>query len=79
MYKMHNKFKNHEKVFVYGPGENTGTFYRNVPAFIIERDPYYLDYLVKFKDGTEDWIEPQYLRKPFERRHKKYRKNQKRS
>ena len=38
---MHNKFKNHEKVFVYGPGENTGTFYRNVPAFIIERDPYY--------------------------------------
>lgn len=76
---MHNKFKNGEKVFVFGPGENDGTFYRNIPAIIIERDPYYLDYLVKFKDGTEDWVESQYLRKPFERRYKKYRKNQKRS
>ena len=53
---MRNRFKNKDKVFVYGPGENAGTFYKNVPAIIIERDSYYKDYLVKFKDGTEDWI-----------------------
>lgn len=74
---MKNKFKNKDKVFVYGPGENAGTFYKNVPAIIIERDSYYKDYLVKFKDGTEDWIEPKHLRKPFERGYKKYRKRKK--
>lgn len=77
---MYNKFKNKEKVFVYGPGENAGIFYKNVPAFIVERDPYYLDYLVRFKDGKEDWIQPKYLRKPYERKNKngtkKKRKNQ---
>ncbi len=65
---MYNKFKNKEKVFVYGPGEKSGKFYRNVPAFIVERDPYYQDYLVRFKDGKEDWIQPQHLRKPYERK-----------
>ena len=60
---MRNRFKNKDKVFVYGPGENAGKFYKKQPAYIIERDSYYLDYLVKFKDGTEDWIEEKYLRK----------------
>ena len=74
---MKNKFKNKNKVFVCGPGENAGVLYKNIPAIIIERDPYYLDYLVKFKDGTEDWIEEKYLRKPYERKYQKYRKRKK--
>ena len=68
---MKNKFKNKDKVFVYGPGENAGVFYKNLPAIIIERDSYYRDYLVRFKNGTEDWIKPQYLRNPYERKNKK--------
>ena len=55
---MRNRFKNKDKVFVYGTGKNAGVFYRNVPAIIIERDSFYKDYLVKFNDGSEDWIEP---------------------
>lgn len=74
---MRNKFKNKDKVFVYGTGKNAGVFYRNVPAIIIERDSFYKDYLVKFNDGSEDWIEPNHLRKPFERGYKKYRKRKK--
>lgn len=68
---MYNKFKNGSKVIVYGPGENNGKFYKNVPAVIIERDPYYKDYLIKFANGTEDWILPQYLRKPYTIRKKR--------
>ena len=45
---MHNEFKNKTKVIVYGPGENNGKMYRNVPAIVIERDPYYKDYHVRF-------------------------------
>ena len=74
---MRNKFKNKDKVFVYGPGENAGTFYRNVSAIIVERDSYYKDYLVTFKDGTEDWIHPKHLRKPFERKFKKIQEEKK--
>lgn len=68
---MFNKYKNGTKVFVYGPGQNDGKFYRNVPAIIIERDPYFLDYNVRFADGTEDWILPEYLRKPYDRKRRK--------
>lgn len=68
---MFNKFRNGTKVIVYGPGENDGKFYKNVPAIIIERDPYYLDYNVRFNDGTEDWILPKHLRKPYERKWKR--------
>ena len=67
---MFNKFKNNHKVIVCGPGQTDGKFYKDVPAIIIERDPYYKDYHVKFKDGTEDWILPKYLRKPYERKEK---------
>ena len=45
---MHNEFKNKTKVIVYGPGENNGKMYRNVPAIVIERDPYYKVYHVRF-------------------------------
>lgn len=65
---MFYKFKKGHKVIVHGPGEEKGKFYKNVPAIVIERDPYYLDYHVKFKNGKEDWILPKYLRKPYERK-----------
>lgn len=68
---MHNEFNNGEKVIVYGLGEKNGKFYKNVPAKIIERDPYYLDYHVKFKDGTDDWILPKDIRKPYSRKKKR--------
>lgn len=67
---MFNKYRKGTKVIVYGPGQNNGKFYNNVPAIIIERDSYFLDYNVKFKDGTEDWILPIYLRKPYTRKKK---------
>lgn len=65
---MHNKFKNGTKVIVCGPGEKNGKFYKNVPAKILERDSYYLDYHVKFKDGTDDWLLPKHIRKPYSRK-----------
>ena len=68
---MFNEFKNGEKVFVEGIGKNTGKQYDNVPAKVIERDPYFKDYLVQFKDGTEDWMIPKYLRKPYSRKRKR--------
>ena len=68
---MRNKFKNGSNVIVYGSGQTDGKFYNNVPAIIIERDPYYMDYHIKFKNGTEDWILPKYLRKPYKRKEKR--------
>lgn len=65
---MHNRFKNGSKVFVYGPGEINGKYYYNKSAIILECDPYFRDYHVRFKDGTEDWILPKYLRKPYARK-----------
>lgn len=68
---MFNEFKKGHKVIVYGPGQNDGKFYRHESAIIIERDPYFLDYHIRFKDGTEDWILPEYLRKPYTRKRKR--------
>lgn len=68
---MFNTYRKGHKVIVYGPGQNNGKIYKNVPAIIIERDPYYYDYNVQFKDGTEDWILPKYLRKPYTKRKKR--------
>ena len=65
---MFNKFKNGDKVFVEGFGKVDGKFYKNVPAKVIRRDPYFKDYLVRFKDGAEDWLSSQYLRKPYSRK-----------
>lgn len=65
---MHNKFKNGTKVIVCGPGKNNGKMYRNVSAIIIERDPYYKDYHVRFKDGTKDWLLPRHIRKPYSKK-----------
>lgn len=38
---MFNEFKNGEEVLVNGTGKNGGKQYWNVPARIIERDPYF--------------------------------------
>ncbi len=65
---MFNKFQKNCKVIVYGFGKVNGKFYKNVSAIIIERDSYFKDYLVRFNDGTEDWILPKDLRKPYERK-----------
>ena len=66
---MNNKFKNGSWVIVSGPGEDTGRIYKNQPAQVIRRDPYYKDYLVRFKrSGKEEWIKPKYLRKPYTRK-----------
>lgn len=60
---MFNKFKNNQKVIVNGLGKCNNTLYQNKIAIIICRDPYYLDYNIKFEDGTEDWIDGKFLRK----------------
>ncbi len=65
---MHNEFKNGELVIVFGPGKNDGKFYNNKFAKVILRDPYFKDYQVRFKDGTEDWISPKYLRTRYKRK-----------
>lgn len=62
---MFSKFKKGSEVIVYGIGQNNGKFYKNVSAIIIERDPYFKDYHVQFANGTDDWILPKYLRKPY--------------
>lgn len=59
---MKNKFKDGTKVIIDGPGENDDKSYNNVPARIIQCDPYYRDYLVMFEDGTEDWVLCKYIR-----------------
>lgn len=60
---MFNRFKNGETVLVRGIGQNNNKHYRGVLAKVIERDPYYKDYLVQFRDGSEDWLIPKYLLK----------------
>lgn len=54
---MFNKFKNEQIVIVNGKGKCNGYIYINRIGIIICRDPYYLDYNIKFEDGTEDWLD----------------------
>lgn len=68
---MFNKFKKNHKVIVCGFGESNGKFYKNKPAIIVEKDPYFKDYLVRFKNGTEDWILAKYIRKPYDKKRKR--------
>ncbi len=60
---MNNKFKNGTKVIVCGQSNSNSKFYKNVPAKIIECDPYYKDYHIEFLDGTDDWFLPEHIRK----------------
>lgn len=61
---MRNEFKDGSQVIVKGKGKNDGKYYDNQLAIVLERDPYYLDYHVQFKNGTEDWFSPKCLQKP---------------
>lgn len=60
---MFSRFKKGEIVLVRGIGQNDKKCYNNVLAKVIERDPYYKDYLIQFEDGSEDWLIPRYLLK----------------
>ena len=68
---MFNKFKIGSRVIILGPGKFAGKMYKNLPAFIMEYDYYFKDYHVLFKDGTDDWIDEKYIRKPYSKRKKR--------
>ena len=63
-FTMHNGFRDGSQVIVNGSGKNNGKYYDNQLAIVLERDPYFLDYHVRFEDGTDDWLSPRYLQKP---------------
>ena len=60
---MFSKFKAKDKVIVNGIGKCNEKEYINQTAIVINRDPFFLDYNVRFEDGTEDWHEEECLRK----------------
>ena len=60
---MHNKFNIKSKVIVNGIGKCNGKIYINQTAIVINRDPFFMDYNVRFDDGTEDWLDEEYLKK----------------
>ena len=60
---MFNKFKIGEIVIVNGIGKCNDTEYKNKIGIVICRDPYYLDYNIRFIDGSEDWLDAKYLEK----------------
>lgn len=61
---MNNRFKDKSEVLVNGIGKKDGKVFSNVKGIVVQRDPYYLDYLVTFEDGTEDWFNETALSKP---------------
>lgn len=60
---MFNKFKINEIVSANGIGKMNNDRYNNRIAIVICRDPFYLDYNIRFEDGSEDWIDEEYLKK----------------
>lgn len=73
---MFSKFKNGEKVvIVKGIGKENGKFYYEEKGKVINRDPYYKDYNILFKDGKSDWFDEIYIRKRRKRKNgnKKYK------
>ncbi|HJJ19347.1 MAG TPA: hypothetical protein OIM61_08940 [Clostridiaceae bacterium] len=54
---MFNKFKNNQCVIVNGFGKCNNKLYQDAIGTVICRDPYYLDYNIRFEDGTEDWLD----------------------
>ena len=61
---MFNKFKIGQFVLVTGIGKCEDKKYYNQKAKVIEKDDYFLDYKVEFSNGTTDWLDEKYLRKP---------------
>ena len=60
---MFNKFKIGQFVIVNGIGKCDGKRYINEKAKVISKDDFFLDYEVKFSDGTTDWLDEKYIRK----------------
>ena len=60
---MFNKFKAKDKVIVSGIGKCNGKKYIKQKAIVINRDPFFMDYNVRFEDGTEDWLDEEFLEK----------------
>lgn len=52
---MFNKFKIGELVFCIGIGKVSEKFICKIGK-VVEKDYYYKDYCVKFKDETEEWF-----------------------
>lgn len=59
---MFNKFKIGQRVCVNGPGKKDDKYYTNKIGKVVEKDNYFCDYLIKFQDGTSDWIDEIYLK-----------------
>lgn len=60
---MFNKFKIGEIVVVKGIGKKNGWFYYERVGTVICKDPYFKDYNIRFKDGSDDWFDEQDIRK----------------
>lgn len=58
---MFNKFKIGDLVRVFGIGKIANKKYNGEIGKVIEKDSYFLDYLIRFKSKSEDWIDERYL------------------
>ena len=68
---MFNKFKNGERVIIWGVGKMYNRFYYKRKATIINRDPYYKDYYVKIDKDINEWFDEDSILKMRQRRKKK--------
>ena len=60
---MFSKFKKGVMVLVVGKGKiEPIKTYKYRYGKVIQRDDFFKDYEIKFKDGTTDWLDEQYLR-----------------
>lgn len=60
---MYQKFKKGTVVVVKGMGkEDPIRRYKYRYGKVVERDDFFHDYKIRFKDGTTDWIDEKYLR-----------------
>lgn len=58
---MFSKFKIGRKVRVKGFGKNDGKYYCQDIGVIVEKDYYFKDYRIKFKNNAEDWLDEECL------------------
>lgn len=58
---MYMKFKRGQTVIVNGIGKCDDKVYKNEIAKVIERDCYFKDFHVRFKDKSTDWLLSKYL------------------
>ena len=59
---MKNHLYQNDIVIVNGIGKCDNKYYENIVGTVICRDPYFLDYNVKFEDNTEDWFDVKFLK-----------------